>query len=82
MNKVLDIIKYVQSYDKHGDIKALFTEGYCYEFAKMLFNNIPNGDIVFIANKRHYVFCYKDKFYDITGEYKLDNGDVIERGQV
>jgi len=69
--KIMRIIKAVQRFDKHGDIKKLFMEGFCYDFAIMIWRSVPGSKMFYDTKKRHYYVEYNGKFYDIIGE--VDN---------
>ena len=74
---IKNTIKLVKSFDKHGDIKKLFTEGFCYDFAIMLYRVAPESRIFYIKNKRHTILEYRGKYYDIDGEYKISPKDKL-----
>lgn len=50
-------------------IENLFSDGYCYYFAKMLQLAYPGGCICKPWPIGHFIYAYKDKYYDIRGEY-------------
>jgi hypothetical protein len=49
-----------------------FLNGNCYYFAVILKARFPEGDIYYDVVNGHFVFKYKGKFYDFTGETKVD----------
>lgn len=60
-------------FDKYGGaLEDTFMNGFCYYFAKILESNFPTGRIYYDAIVNHFVFCCKDKYYDITGEVKVN----------
>jgi hypothetical protein len=76
---IVKIIKAVNKFDKHGDIKKLFTEGYCYDFAIMLWRSSPGSRMFYDKKLRHYLTEYKGRYYDITGEVNsVKVEDLIE----
>jgi O-glycosyl hydrolase len=77
-NKILRIINDFKRFEKNNVLKRTFTQGYCYDFAKILQRNTPDSKIVWLKNRRHYVLEYDGKFYDITGEIVLTRDDVVE----
>ena len=58
-------------------------EGFCYDFALMLWMNLPGSEIQFIKNYEnnsgHYVVKYREKYYDINGEFKMKEDYVVEK---
>lgn len=59
-----------------------FTDGYCYEFAKMLYDWYPEGEIMFDSDNNHFVFKYCDRFWDIRGELDLTKEEIENFGTV
>ena len=57
--------------------KNSFTKGYCYDFALILWLNIPNTTIVYLNSKKHYLIKYKNRYFDINGEIKLNDKDIL-----
>ena len=53
---------------KERPIVRMFTEGWCYYFARILEDAYPGGTICLYKRHGHIVYLYKNKFYDITGE--------------
>ena len=78
MKNILEVIQDFKIFEQNDVLKRTFTEGYCYDFAKILQRHAPGSTIVWISNRRHYVLEYDKKYYDITGEVILTNEDVIE----
>lgn len=72
----LDIKDVQQASGNPDAVIKLFTEGYCFEFAKMLERWYPNGDIYFDRKNCHYVFgIHTDEemtYWDITGRVYPD----------
>jgi CYTH domain-containing protein len=64
IKKILNIIEDVNSYNS---VKKLFKEGYCYNFALILWLEIPDSNIYFDTKKKHYLLEYKGKLFDIDG---------------
>ena len=60
-NDVLDFIK--RRFKKDCD----WTNGNCYYFAIILRDRFPDGDIFYDVIDGHFLFKYKDEFYDWTG---------------
>lgn len=60
-NEALDFIK--RRFKKDCD----WTNGNCYYFAIVLKDRFPYGDIFYDVIDGHFLFKYKDKFYDWTG---------------
>ncbi len=75
---ILDIIDDIKKFDKHGDISNLFLKGYCFEFCKLLERNHPGGQIYWMEKKRHYLYKYKNKYYDITGVVKIPLNETVQ----
>jgi hypothetical protein len=48
-----------------------FTQGNCYFFSLILSNIYKEGTIVYDQIMGHFLYKYKEKFYDIEGENKL-----------
>lgn len=74
---VVDVEKFIADFKKFGsgeEIINCFTQGYCYWFAFILKTRFPEGEICY-NTLNHFVFKYKNKLYDITGECsdKWDN---------
>lgn len=78
VKKIHEIRNDMLSFGKR-QITNLFMSGYCYEFAKILRDNIPNSKIVFEkGNKKgHYYLEYKGRYFDIEGE-KFPNEENLE----
>lgn len=53
----------------------LFTNGYCYYFAKILEEAYPGGVICKPWPIGHFIYKYDNKYYDIDGEYILNQHD-------
>jgi len=60
-----------------GNICHLFTDGYCYYFAKILEEAYPGGVICKPWPIGHFIYKYNDKYYDIDGEYVLKEHDCV-----
>ena len=74
--KLLEIIKAVNSYDKQNNIKRLFTKGFCYDFAIMLWRSTKNCRMFYDNKRRHYLTEYRGRYYDITGE--VPNVNIVD----
>lgn len=74
--KILSIINDVQNYDLHGDIKDFFIDGYCYDFAYMLWRSTYGTEIIYLKDIHHYVLSYKNDYYDVTGKLSGINTDI------
>ena len=78
---ILDFIKNFRTkegeFDKktEGNVCHLFTDGYCYYFAKILEEAYPGGTICKPWPIGHFIYRYNDKYYDIDGEYILEQHD-------
>ncbi len=77
-NKIINIISDINSHDKSNAIHNLFIDGYCYDFAFILWRNIPESEIVFFPKRKHYMLKHGNRFYDITGEVKIDSSEKYE----
>lgn len=80
----LDILDFIENFrtksgefDKktEGSVRHLFTDGYCYYFAKILEEAYPGGIICKPWPIGHFIYEYHDKYYDIDGEYILEQHD-------
>ena len=47
--------------------EAVFTNGNCYWFAKILKERFPDGDILYNSTFNHFAFDINGKIHDITG---------------
>lgn len=78
---ILDFIKKFRTksgeFDKvtEGKVCYLFTNDYCYYFAKILEEAYPGGTICQPWPIDHFIYKYHDKYYDIDGEYILEQHD-------
>lgn len=78
---ILDFIKNFRTksgeFDKktEGSVCHLFTDSYCYYFAKILEEAYPGGTICKPWPLGHFIYKYNDKYYDIDGEYILTQHD-------
>ena len=78
---ILDFIKNFRTksgeFDKktEGSVCHLFTDGYCYYFAKILEEAYPGGTICKPWPIGHFIYKYRTKYYDIDGEYILNQHD-------
>lgn len=54
-----------------------WTTGNCYYLATILLNRFPDGNIYYDVIQGHFVFKYKGKYYDWTGEVQPE-GYLIE----
>lgn len=78
---ILDFIKKFRTksgeFDKvtEGKVCYLFTNDYCYYFAKILEEAYPGGIICQPWPIGHFIYKYHDKYYDIDGEYILEQHD-------
>jgi len=61
IHEILNEIKSVRS------IKSLFTDGWCYNLALILWLNVPNSNIYFDPIKKHYFLEYQNELFDING---------------
>lgn len=50
-----------------NDVISCFTRGYCYWFSFILNVRFPGG-IICYSTMNHYVYKYKGRLYDITGD--------------
>ena len=80
-NKILEIINTLKEYN---GFEEAFTEGFCYDFAFLLWRNIPESNIVFIKNydngsgHGHYVLEHKGEYYDINGKFDMKDDYTTE----
>lgn len=61
------IKRFKEGFNKQA-LEDAFTNGNCYHFAVILSELYDEGDIVYDEIDGHFMFRYKDKYYDITGE--------------
>ena len=54
--------------ERQSPIVKMFTEGWCYYFARILEDAYPGGTLCLLKGHGHIVYLYENKFYDITGE--------------
>ena len=69
VNKILYIINDVKKYGERS-ITDMYTNGYCYDFAIMIWRNVRNSRIFFDTTHKHYLVEYQGRFFDISGEVK------------
>ena len=65
-----DILTFIQRFKK-GYVKEYedsFTNGNCYFFSLILDNLYSEGEICYDVIRGHFVYKYKSKLYDITGD--------------
>lgn len=60
-------IKQFKSMNKQHVLENTFTKGYCYYFAIIMQTRFPGGKIMYDSDYAHFVYQYKNKLYDITG---------------
>lgn len=78
---ILDFIKNFRTksgeFDKktEGSVCHLFTDSYCYYFAKILEEAYPGGTVCKPWPIGHFIYEYDYKYYDIDGEYILNQHD-------
>lgn len=58
----------VLRFDVNGDLTRFFMDGYCFHFANILMNMLPDGKIFYNQKYGHFVYYYGGTFWDITGE--------------
>lgn len=80
----LDILDFIKNFrtksgefdeNTEGSVCHLFTDGYCYYFAKILEEAYPGGTICKPWPIGHFIYKYHDNYYDIDGEYILEQHD-------
>lgn len=71
MNEILEFIKRRFSTDCN------WTTGNCYYFAVILLSRFPTGVIYYDVIYGHFVFKYKNHYYDWTGEI-VPKGYLVE----
>lgn len=62
---IYDILHHQKSLDSSEVIYTLFSNGYCYYFAKILEDAFPGGDVVWCAPYGHIAYQYNGIVYDI-----------------
>lgn len=58
-------------------IDCNWTSGNCYHFAVILKSVFPKGKIYYDVIWGHFIFKYKKKFYDWTGEIHPDKDSYL-----
>lgn len=71
MNEVLDFIK------KRFTNDCNWLNGNCYYFSLILKTRFPHGTIFYDVINGHFIFEYKDRYYDWSGEIQT-NGHLVE----
>ena len=73
-NPIINIADFIDSF-RNSDryIKAIYTEGGCYQFHLLLKRLYPDCKPFINSEKNHVISLYRGKFYDVTGECP-DNG--------
>lgn len=66
-DEVISFINKFKSYNKSNVLEKTFLEGYCYYFALILKERFKEGKILYDKVENHFMFKYKNKLYDITG---------------
>lgn len=77
--KVLKYIDYLNNLFEENsklDPHIYYNRGGCYEFAHLLKLKFPQGKIAVTEELMHVVFFYKNKYYDVDGEF-FDTEDII-----
>lgn len=63
-----DMTTFIKGFRRFGnDVVSCFTRGYCYWFSVILSLRFPGGTICY-STMNHYVYRYKGRLYDITGD--------------
>ena len=79
---ILNYISFLRDIFEYGqndmEAKYFFVHGGCFQFANKLKEYFPEGEIAVTRELLHVVFYYKDKYYDVDGEYT--SKDVIAQG--
>ena len=72
----MTIVEFIDQFENKAKdpevLRDIFTNGYCYYFAKMLEIAFPGGEVCLCYPKGHFVHSYEDKAYDIWGENHLE----------
>lgn len=71
MNIAKEVLSYIdgfRSFDKSGDIERLFTQGYCYQFARLLEDRFEDACIQYEPTWGHFVTEIDGRLYDIRGD--------------
>lgn len=63
--------------ERQSPIVKMFTEGWCYYFARILEDAYPGGTLCLLKGRGHIVYLYKNKYYDITGEITTPRAKFI-----
>lgn len=80
----IDILEFIDKFrtkfgeyrkNKEESVRELFTDGFCYYFAKILQEAFPGGELCIPWPIGHFIYHYKGKYYDIEGEYCLNFHD-------
>ena len=83
MSRAKEVLSYIdgfRSFDKSGDIERLFTQGYCYQFARLLEDRFDAEDtyIQYEPIEGHFVTQIDGRLYDIRGDVTEFYSDVRE----
>lgn len=58
-------------------LDAKWLDGNCFYFAKILESRFPDGEIYYDVIDGHFVFKYRDNYYDYSGKV-FPNGYLVE----
>lgn len=71
MNEVLNFIK------SRFKIDCNWTTGNCFYFAKILEARFNGGSIYYDVIDGHFIYCYKDNYYDYNGLVEMNGRKII-----
>lgn len=72
-------IDFINNFRDMRSVENAFLNGYCYYFAVILEHRFPEGEIFYDCG--HFIFGYRGKFYDITGEV-IPKGEPIRWAEI
>ena len=73
-NSFNPVIKFINDFKKihPTEIEDVFSNGYCYWFAKILSERFYNSKIYYLPIANHFITKIDNEYYDITGVYILN----------
>lgn len=57
--------------------KCNWQNGNCYYFARILKDRFPDGEIVYCIIEGHFIFQYKNKYYDSRGLLEVSPKEIL-----
>lgn len=69
-----NILEFIANFKRNREksVNDIFLNGNCFHFALILSKLYSKGTIVYSCKQGHFVYKYKNKYYDITGEAKVE----------